>query len=87
MTERQELPRKCDSLPRFQEDFSTFSMTVFQEFHGIILLCIRKKANKNTKREICMSYILLQTAEFLHDNVAHLCVLQVFEELQALQPV
>lgn len=34
-----------------------------------------------------MSYILLQTAEFLHDNVAHLCVLQVFEELQALQPV
>lgn len=34
-----------------------------------------------------MSYILLQTAEFLHDYVAHLCVLQVFEELRALQPV
>lgn len=34
-----------------------------------------------------MSCILLQTAEFLHDNVTHLCVLQVFEGLQALQPM
>lgn len=34
-----------------------------------------------------MSCMLLQTAEFLRDYVAHLCVLQVFEELWALQPV
>lgn len=80
-------PGECDSLPRFQGDFSAFPMTVFQVMALFCSAQERKQTNKSTKREICMSYILLQTAEFLHDYVAHLCVLQVFEELRALQPV
>jgi len=81
-------------LSRFQEDFQLFQWQFFRSWNYVSLheqkpfLFVKNKQPKMQHGRGNMHELFTTTncSEFLHDYVAQLCMLQVFDELLALQP-